>query len=578
MKFKLPKLGLPKLSLPKLSLPKIGLPGKRQLLIAASALALLGAGGVAFFFVRPMLAHKASVEAAAGADKPAQAPQDDAAKTQEAKDGSGDRPKDAPKDKSAEEPKKDGAAEVQKLAASKPEATKAGDPQGEVAKENGAKAQEAKPDSKTEAKPDSKPEAKPQEKADEKAEAKPEGKEEKAQEKGEKGEKPEKAGKEEKLAAPLPLPPPPSEVERLIRRLQDIQERVATGDAAAYVEMPRLLHMMGQKFADEPPETWSTKGNARALVLFLLSGGGSTLGRTVLGQHRFAPSEEHLAKAAVAYLEGVEGADREYMLSLDPRELDLDLGAQIAFVQSILQTGTDRPKAIASLDLARLLAPGGLVEEAALRREVALLSETSAFDKFAELARQYWQRFHRSPYADNFLRQFIAAAARISLLIKPSEWAQLEEFISSLTPETRLKLYLVMSQASAVSGNIGFAEMAAQRAADLAAEGSVERQRALLYRAAARVGAADSLLGPKLLVDVARDKLPAADQPLYDAVTTTSARIYRDPEGSFDAPPPRAPNAAPNAIDASLARAEKGVSDADSVMDSVTKTMERKTR
>ena len=205
---------------------------------------------------------------------------------------------------------------------------------------------------------------------------------------------------------------------------------------------------------------------------------------------------------------------------------------------------------------------------------MALLSETTQFDKFAELARQYWERFRASPYAGNFLRQFMVAVARVSLLIKPSEWAQLEEFINSLTPETRLKLYLVMAQASAVSGNAGLADMAAQRALELSAEASVERQRALLYRAAALVGAANSSRGPSLLADVARDRLPPTDQPLYDAVLTTSARIYRDPEQNFGAPPPGDTNDA----DISLARAEKGVKEADAAMDSVTKTMERKTR
>ncbi len=561
MKPKLPKFAPPKLRLPKLQLPRLAMPKGRHLLIGASALALLGAGGLAFFFVRPMLgAHKeVAQETAQGA--PEAATQQDASKTQAA---SPEASKEPPNGQPAAEPKKaEGPVEAQKLAAeNKSEANKAQDSQEQEAKRQEANHEEARA---------------PEAKSEQKAEAKAEGKEEKAQEKGEKAEKhePEKHEKEEKAsAAPLPLPPPPSEVERLIRRMQDIQERVATGDSAAYVEMPRLLRMIGQKFADEPPETWSGKQNARALVLFLLSGGGSQLGRTILGQHKFAPSEEPLAKAAIAYLEGVEGADREYLLTLNPRELDLDLGAQIAFVQSILLTGSDRPKAIASLDLARLLAPGGLVEEAALRREVALLSETSQFDKFAELARQYWQRFRASPFADNFLRQFMAAVARVSLLIKPSEWAQLEEFINSLTPETRLKLYLAMAQASVVGGNVGLADMAAQRAIDLAGDGSVERQRSLLYRAAAQVGVADPVHGPRLLADVARDRLPAADQPLYDAVATASVQIFRDPESNFVATPP----GDANEIDASLSRAEKGVKEADDVMDSVTRTMERKTR
>ena len=51
------------------------------------------------------------------------------------------------------------------------------------------------------------------------------------------------------------------------------------------------------------------------------------------------------------------------------------LAGQVAFARSVLETRRDPKAAIARLDWARLLAPGGLVEEAALRREIGLLAE-----------------------------------------------------------------------------------------------------------------------------------------------------------------------------------------------------------
>jgi chemotaxis protein MotC len=367
---------------------------------------------------------------------------------------------------------------------------------------------------------------------------------------------------------------PPGEPERLIRRLQDIEERVAAGDAAAFVEMPRLLRLIAQKFAAQPSDVWARRQNARALILYLLSGGSSAVGRKILAQHKFLASEEPLAKAAIAYLENVEGADRDYLLGLEPRSIELDLGAQIAFVQSILLTNGDRPRAIARLDLARLLAPGGLVEEAALRREVALLGETKEFDKFSSLARQYWTRYRSSPYADNFLRQFMAASARVSLSIKPSEWAQLTEFINSLTPETRRALYLGMAQAAAVSGNFELASMASQFVLDLAPTDIVERQRALLYRAAARVGLGDRAQGQAMPPELDRAKLPAGDQPLHDAVAMASARIFHAPERKIAGPPP----GVANEVDAAMTRADGSLKEADAVMASARQTMERKSR
>ena len=59
--------------------------------------------------------------------------------------------------------------------------------------------------------------------------------------------------------------------------------------------------------------------------------------------------------------------------------------------------------AVELLDWARLLSPGGLVEEAALRREIALLAGAKDVARVAMLTRQYVTRFAASLYAADFL-------------------------------------------------------------------------------------------------------------------------------------------------------------------------------
>jgi chemotaxis protein MotC len=356
----------------------------------------------------------------------------------------------------------------------------------------------------------------------------------------------------------------------LVRKLQDVQERVAMGDADAFAELPRLVRATAQNFASQPPESWKLKANARALELYLLSGGVSAIGRKIVAAHQLAPSDEALMKGAIAYLDGIDCAERDAMLTLDPRALEAALGAQIAFVQSILLASLDRERAIASLDLARLLAPGGLVEEAALRREIGLLGETTDFAKFAALSRQYGARFRRSPYAENFLRQFLGAAARIGTLIKVEQWADFEDFVGALGDETQRTLYLVMAKAAAVAGNSAFAVLAAQRAAALSAPDSVERQRALLYRAAARVADADIAQSRTSLRDVSRERLPAGDQPLYDATALVSTRIYLAPEK--DAPS----RETESVVEPAVAQAQASLKEAGAAIEGARNSMERK--
>jgi chemotaxis protein MotC len=375
---------------------------------------------------------------------------------------------------------------------------------------------------------------------------------------------------------PLPPPPPPSVIETMVRHLQDLQERVSAGDGVAFAEMPKHLRALGRTIFDAPAEAWEKKENTHALIIYLLSGGNPNAGRKALASPKFNAGDAPIAKASVAYLENVEGADRDFMLSLNPFTLDPTLGGAIAFVQSILLTPQDREAAVDKLDLARLLSPGGLVEEAALRREIGLLAEANKYERFAALARRYWARYRASPYAENFLRQFMLGVARVSLSIKLAEWEQLDDFIESLTPDTKRNLYLTVAQNASVVGNVALAAMAAQRARDLSAENSQERQRAIVYGAAASVGTAGASQSVHLLDGVDRAQLPAGDQPIYDAVAFVTGRIFHAPAKGFKEPPPKDPIAAgANPADADMARAEKLLQQGDAVIASVRKTMER---
>jgi chemotaxis protein MotC len=158
------------------------------------------------------------------------------------------------------------------------------------------------------------------------------------------------------------------------------------------------------------------------------------------------------------------------------------------------------------------------------------------------------------------------------LSIKLEEWRELNDFIESLTPETKRNIYLTVAQNASVVRNVDLALLAAQRARELSAEHSQEQQRAIVYGALAAVGAADPVRSAHLLDGVDRAQLPAGDQPLYDAAAYVSGRIFRAPVKGFKEPPAGGASAA----DADIARAEKLLAQGDAVIDSVTKTMERK--
>ena len=171
--------------------------------------------------------------------------------------------------------------------------------------------------------------------------------------------------------------------------LQRLQVQIAAGDKSAYAAQQERLNAIGAAIGAAKPEVWKSKDEADAVIIYLLSGGQPRDVVQLLQSGAVPESETPFMRGAVAYILGNE-ADAEKLLGgLDPRRLDLRLAGQVAFAQSVLQTSRDEKKAIALLDLARLLAPGCLVEEAALRREILLLNGEHDADRVALLSRQY---------------------------------------------------------------------------------------------------------------------------------------------------------------------------------------------
>lgn len=232
------------------------------------------------------------------------------------------------------------------------------------------------------------------------------------------------------------------------------------------------------------------------------------------------------------------------------------LGGHIALVQSALVGKDDPGKATALLDQARILGPGTLIEEAALRREIFLFDEGGDLERFAALSSQYIRRFPRSVYADNFRRRFAELVTRFGLMGDAAGFAKIVKLLGELDAAERLRLYLKIAQAGIVSGKMEPARLAAEQAAQLSKDGSVEGTRSKLYEAAALIltSSLERGLGELRGVDGAR--LPKHDAELKEAVASIAKQIgkgleeLREPIG-----PEPAGGAAPASAEASATAA-----------------------
>jgi chemotaxis protein MotC len=232
-------------------------------------------------------------------------------------------------------------------------------------------------------------------------------------------------------------------------------------------------------------------------------------------------------EGALAYVEGQPDEAKARLAGVDARALPPTFGAQIALVQSALLAQSDLKATIDRLDEARLLLPGTLVEEAALRREIFITGQIDDFDKFESLAVQYFRRYRHSIYAGNFRQRFALAVARFSFAQQTHRFARLVSILDHLDRTSQRTLYLLIARTALVHGKIDMTDLAAAQAEALADEGSPEQERARFYRASARALAKSNEQTIADLQKIDKDRLPRRDAELLAAALAVGRDVRK---------------------------------------------------
>jgi chemotaxis protein MotC len=335
------------------------------------------------------------------------------------------------------------------------------------------------------------------------------------------------------LLAPAAAFADPANLIDMVDDLQRIQLQIAQGDRAAYPAQLNQLKMIGAAIAAAPPETWKDRREADSLVIYILSGGSLADAAALLKGDALVESERPLALGALAYVTNHEADAIALLGKEDLTALDARLAGEVAFARSVLETKRDAKAAVGLLDWARLLQPGGLVEEAALRREIALLAEAKDVGRAAMLTRQYATRFAASLYAADFFRDLAAAIARFGLAEDADNYKLLSRAVAALPPGVRREFLLTLAERAVVEGRFGAAAAAAAEALEGAGADSPEAMRARLYLAASRMFSDAYDAAAADLRMIAASKLGPADASLLAAVRRVASELRIVPETGF---------------------------------------------
>jgi len=326
------------------------------------------------------------------------------------------------------------------------------------------------------------------------------------------------------------MPAVSTEPYEMIRSLQTLQEQIAQGNSHAIRAQRALLAYMDDFFLQVPVELWQEPRNARAAVVHLLSGGHPRVMRHLLRLDPAPAIDSRLMEASLAYVEGREEDMLTLLADIDPLELPASLGGHVALVKAAPYIRTDPAKAMELLQVASLLMPGTLVEEAALRREVFVAGMMADVDRFRVLSIRYLRRFRSSVYAGDFRRRFALALDTLGFVKSEDKFALLDPVLHEFDADSRRGLYLRLARSALLAGHQSVARKATGEALTLAVAGTKEHEILKIYLAATRLDPEMITANRDLLWSVDTASLSVEDQAVLDGVYVVLNSIRHFPE------------------------------------------------
>ncbi len=320
-----------------------------------------------------------------------------------------------------------------------------------------------------------------------------------------------------------------SEPWRYLQALQALQDRVAHGDRKAYRAQVRLIAYLGKEFAAMPDEMWKKRLNAEALFVYVLSGGNPAAAVDILKRKVEIALPEGALRGAVAFVQGRNGEAWKHLQTVDGEGMSIAAQAQLALVKASLRAAAEPLVALKLLARVRLLKPGTLMEEAALRRALFLAGGEGDVKTFMKLASAYIRRFRNSWYVSDFLRRFAWLLVRLDYGREPFLVERMEPLISKLTKRRRALLHAAVARAALLEGKRKLAIVAGRKALSAYPDAPRFAARVKTWIAAAEVVSPHPEAAVKTLEGISPELLDERDRSLRTAALVLARAIVEEP-------------------------------------------------
>lgn len=316
----------------------------------------------------------------------------------------------------------------------------------------------------------------------------------------------------------------------MLRSLQFVQDSVVRGDHSA-VEMQRfLIATLDKRLRSADASVFQDTRNVDAVFIYAMSGGNPATLEYLVSRDIQGNFDSRVSDALRKYLSGKGTSATKSISEMVPEYLNTSIGPYLALVTGNITIASSVEKALGYFDQARLIAPGTIIEEAALRRSLSISLQAHMVKKSLFYASRYARSFLFSPYASQFADMFVQLVVENYGAVSQDD---MDSIVALLDAERGREIYLRIARRANLVGNKDLARIAATQADTLAGSAD-DGRRSLpsLYEGMANISTPDVAAASQAISAIPDDNLSDRDRALRAAAQSIAAQILQKPDAS----------------------------------------------
>ncbi len=313
----------------------------------------------------------------------------------------------------------------------------------------------------------------------------------------------------------------------MLRSLQFVQDSVVLGDHSAGEMQRFMLATLDKRFRTANPSVYQDPRNVDAAMIYAMSGGNPATLEFLASRDVAGNFDSRVADALRKYLSGKGTLVAKSLVQMAEEYRDQKIGPYLALVSGNVAVTKDPKGALVHYDWARLTAPGTIIEEAALRRSVAITVDANMVKEGLFYSRQYARRFIHSPYASQFADFFVDLV--VSHFGEITE-GDIDGALQFMDDDRRREVFLRIARGATIRGNVALARLASDKAKALG-EGvtDVPRSMAKLYGGMADIPTSAVGSAMDAISQIDETNLSARDRALLQAAKAVASQVVTRP-------------------------------------------------